>query len=508
MALANINGRFQFMRATKKEWEAWDGILLDGEIAIESDTQKMKFGNGLNKYKDLDYMTIGEIIIKDLSKEDIERLRGPVGPKGDRGDKGVQGIQGKTGPKGPQGIKGDKGETGNVGPQGPIGKTGNTGPEGKQGIQGKAGPTGPKGPQGERGLTGSTGPRGEKGPKGDKSIIFSSTEPTDKDVVWVKNDNKRGTYKKIFLKGYAFGFFGEMEKLGFTDKDVNLVVGGIENPEELKDADLLKIDNFEAEIIKKVKGTEEGYYGFKISDEDLEILKKYIMYDDKSLKQYGYTQFYLNYKEQIIYETELWHKTGEETYSTASVYNLITKKWEKISEDGKMGPPGPQGPKSFVVSIDQPEDTSLVWFQPYSDADESIHYNSLDRDSILYFGNLELLEKPGIDTSFNAMLENQILRLPVFFGCEGRRIDVENFKINSNGTGMYLKFKDKFKYLAEDLAYDIKKKGDKVLYKIYPNRPGYTLKILDKGSIDALSNEVKFKAKIFVEEVGGWSDIV
>lgn len=185
MAIANIGGRFQFMRATKKEWEEWGGILLDGEIAIESDTQKMKFGDGLNKYKDLAYMTIGEIIIKDLSKEDIERLRGPVGPKGDRGDKGIQGIQGKTGPIGPQGIKGDKGETGKVGPQGPIGKTGPVGPQGPQGIQGKTGDTGPKGdrgPIGERGPQGSTGPRGPQGPKGTDGVVtFESLSQAQKD---------------------------------------------------------------------------------------------------------------------------------------------------------------------------------------------------------------------------------------------------------------------------------------------------------------------------------------
>lgn len=80
MAVANIGGRFQFMRATKKEWEEWKGTLLDGEIAIESDTLKMKFGDGLNEYKDLKYMTIGEVAIGELTPAQRAAL------KGDKGD--------------------------------------------------------------------------------------------------------------------------------------------------------------------------------------------------------------------------------------------------------------------------------------------------------------------------------------------------------------------------------------------------------------------------------------
>lgn len=369
MAVANINGRFQFMRATKKEWKAWDGILLDGEIAIESDTLKMKFGNGLNKYKDLEYMTIGEIIIKDLSKEDIERLRGPVGPKGDRGDKGIQGIQGKTGPQGPQGIKGDKGETGTVGPQGPIGKTGptgpqgpigktgpvgpqgpigktgNIGPEGKQGIQGKAGPTGPKGPQGERGLTGPAGPQG---PKGDKSIVFSSTEPQDKGLVWVKNDNKRNTYDKIPINKNEIYYLGNIKTVvgEMIDTDIyNILIPDSEKQINIKDVDVIRFDNREMKVIKKYENPKDTQYKyFQLSNDDFKFLLDNTVVVDGDYEKSGYVGGYVDNPQYSKYELELLHKTGEETYCTASVYNSITKKWEKISEDGKMGPKGKTGP--------------------------------------------------------------------------------------------------------------------------------------------------------------------
>lgn len=177
-------GRFIFNYGTKAELEKENLILLKGEIAIESDTQFMKVGDGKSLYSDLPYLN-----------------RGPIGLTGDKGEKGDTGtslsingtvadeaslpknpkdgdgymVKGdlylaKDGKyinvgriKGPQGDTGPQGATGPRGPQGIKGDRGPIGPQGFKGDKGETGNTGPVGPQGPQGLTGATGPRGEKG---------------------------------------------------------------------------------------------------------------------------------------------------------------------------------------------------------------------------------------------------------------------------------------------------------------------------------------------------------
>ena len=80
MALGVLSGRFQFKRATKKEWEDSNIVLLDGELALESDTTKIKAGDGKTPYVDLPYITIGSVGFDELTEEEKEAL---VGPKGD-----------------------------------------------------------------------------------------------------------------------------------------------------------------------------------------------------------------------------------------------------------------------------------------------------------------------------------------------------------------------------------------------------------------------------------------
>lgn len=79
MALGMVNGRFQFQRGTKAQWEESDIVLLDGEIAIESDTTKMKAGDGKTLYKDLPYISIGDFSFADLSEEDKAKVKGQKG---------------------------------------------------------------------------------------------------------------------------------------------------------------------------------------------------------------------------------------------------------------------------------------------------------------------------------------------------------------------------------------------------------------------------------------------
>ena len=106
--------RVQHKRMPASDWANSPLILLDGELGVESDTGKVKVGNGRDRFSALQYLT---------------------GPKGDRGERGEQGpkgadgvlrfedltsqqretlkgAQGPVGPAGTQGLKGDTGEPG------------------------------------------------------------------------------------------------------------------------------------------------------------------------------------------------------------------------------------------------------------------------------------------------------------------------------------------------------------------------------------------------------------
>lgn len=145
--------RVQHKRMTASDWTNSSLVLLDGELGVESDTGKVKVGNGRDRFSSLQYLT------------------GPKGDKGERGEtgprgadgvmrfeeltsqqreslKGAPGPVGPAGPPGPKGVAGMPGLKGDDGPRGPQGPIGQTGP---QGVQGPVGPAGPKGANGEPG---------------------------------------------------------------------------------------------------------------------------------------------------------------------------------------------------------------------------------------------------------------------------------------------------------------------------------------------------------------------
>ena len=55
-----LNVRFQQKIDTAENWASSSIVLLAGEIAIESDTNKFKFGNGKDVFKDLPYAGIDQ----------------------------------------------------------------------------------------------------------------------------------------------------------------------------------------------------------------------------------------------------------------------------------------------------------------------------------------------------------------------------------------------------------------------------------------------------------------
>ena len=125
--------RVQHKRMSASDWASSTLVLLDGELGVESDTGKVKVGNGRDRFSALQYLT---------------------GPKGDRGERGEQGPKGADGvmrfeeltSQQRESLRGPQGNTGPAGPAGPRG------PEGQRGPQGLPGPTGPQGPRGADGV--------------------------------------------------------------------------------------------------------------------------------------------------------------------------------------------------------------------------------------------------------------------------------------------------------------------------------------------------------------------
>lgn len=118
--------RVQHKRMSANDWANSPLILLEGELGIESDTGKVKVGNGRDRFSALQYLT---------------------GPKGDRGDRGPEGPKGADGVLRFEDLTSQQRETlkgaqGPVGPSGPIGPQGPTGPAGTQGLKGETGEPG------------------------------------------------------------------------------------------------------------------------------------------------------------------------------------------------------------------------------------------------------------------------------------------------------------------------------------------------------------------------------
>lgn len=204
-------GRFIFNNNTKEELMNKDLVLLKGEIALETDTQLMKVGDGVTLYKDLPYLN-----------------RGPVGPKGQKGDMGnslsIKGaknsiselpndakeghcylVKGELFVKssnewinagkieGPQGEKGPPGEKGSS-PVLTINNLGNWVVDGEDTGKAARGPKGEVGPIGPRGYTGDKGDAGPQGPPGEKGDPGITEEEKEK---WNNKLDKDGDGSNI-----------------------------------------------------------------------------------------------------------------------------------------------------------------------------------------------------------------------------------------------------------------------------------------------------------------------
>lgn len=93
--------QLQHRRGLASEWTSTNPTLADGEFAFETDTRKMKIGDGATAWVSLDYAG----------------LQGPIGPTGP-----------SSGPMGPTGLSGTATNTGATGPTGSLGPTGPSAP--------------------------------------------------------------------------------------------------------------------------------------------------------------------------------------------------------------------------------------------------------------------------------------------------------------------------------------------------------------------------------------------
>lgn len=280
MALGMVNGRFQFQRAAKKDWEDSDIVLLDGEIAIESDTTKMKAGDGKTIYKDLPYITIGELKFGELTEEEKKQVKGKKGDPFTYDDFTKEQLEAL---------------------------------------------------------------------KGEKAIKISSTEPEDKEILWVKDNNVRDLYDKvefpqeesnivignvdaILHKGAKWanvGFAAPSHKINYSDREVIEYEGNF-----------FKI--LKQEII-------EVFCYMQISDEDYKKLDSLV--SDYKQKQ-GENCYILQYPNGGTPEGFfLSKKIGEETYSTLNIYDYQKQKWVPVIKDGEKGEKGEPG-KDGVVTFE------------------------------------------------------------------------------------------------------------------------------------------------------------
>lgn len=194
--------RVQHKRMSASDWASSSLVLLDGELGVESDTGKVKIGNGRDRFSALQYLT---------------------GPKGDRGERG------ETGPRGADGVMRFEALTSEQREslRGPQGSTGQTGP---QGNTGPAGPAGPRGPEGQRGPQGLPGPTGPQGPRGADGVVRYDSPEARQSLADYARKSEIPTYR--IAKGDISG--------GGVGANGTITTDNIMNPDGIKVGDIIE----------------------------------------------------------------------------------------------------------------------------------------------------------------------------------------------------------------------------------------------------------------------------
>jgi hypothetical protein len=170
-----------YFRAPSTVWLSSNPVLGLDEIGWETDTGKIKVGDGETAWSNLSYEGIegpqGAPGLPGINGVDgQDGAPGTPGAKGDTGSTGPQGLQGERGYQGDQGIQGIQGlpgvdgEDGNDGAPGLPGERGLQGLPGSDGVDGLPGEKGDKGDKGDTGSQGLQGIQGERGLQGDTGL--------------------------------------------------------------------------------------------------------------------------------------------------------------------------------------------------------------------------------------------------------------------------------------------------------------------------------------------------
>lgn len=188
--------RVQHKRMSASDWASSSLILLDGELGVESDTGKVKVGNGRDRFSALQYLT---------------------GPKGDRGERG------ETGPRGADGVMRFEALTSEQ-------RESLRGPQGNTGPAGPAGPRGPEGPRGPQGLPGPQGLRGERGERGADGVVRYDSPEAQQSLADYAKKSETPTYR--IAKGDISG--------GGVGANGTITTDNIMNPDGIKVGDIIE----------------------------------------------------------------------------------------------------------------------------------------------------------------------------------------------------------------------------------------------------------------------------
>lgn len=71
MRTVTLKGKFKTQYKPAAQWSAADTVLLRGEIGVESDTRKFKFGDGATPWNKLGYAegAVTEERVKEIKKQ-------------------------------------------------------------------------------------------------------------------------------------------------------------------------------------------------------------------------------------------------------------------------------------------------------------------------------------------------------------------------------------------------------------------------------------------------------
>ena len=64
MAERTINAKFILRNDTAANWTSANPVLLKGEVGLETDTLKLKFGDGVSQWNSLKYFVSGDVVVK------------------------------------------------------------------------------------------------------------------------------------------------------------------------------------------------------------------------------------------------------------------------------------------------------------------------------------------------------------------------------------------------------------------------------------------------------------